>query len=72
VLVAATVGERVDLRAQQSVGSAREAERMMDYDPGLQWLAGGQQINYQPLADFGWVRRRAWTGDGAGAGGTGQ
>jgi transposase len=36
----------------QNVGSAREAERMMDYEPGLQWLAGGQQINYHTLADF--------------------
>ena len=36
----------------QNVGSAREAERMMDYDPGLQWLAGGKQINYHTLADF--------------------
>src|SRR6266404_3965549 len=36
----------------QNVGSAREAERMMDYEPGLQWLAGGKQINYHTLADF--------------------
>jgi transposase len=36
----------------QNVGSARKAERMMDYEPGLQWLAGGKQINYHTLADF--------------------
>src|SRR5260370_39649232 len=25
---------------------------MMEYEPGLQWLAGGKQINYHTLADF--------------------
>lgn len=36
----------------QGVGSARAVERMMDYEPGLQWLAGGKQINYHTLTDF--------------------
>src|SRR5229473_2085540 len=36
----------------QNVGSARETERRMEYEPGLQWLAGGKQINYHTLADF--------------------
>src|SRR5882762_2122707 len=42
----------------QNVGSAREAERMMNYEPGLQWLAGGKQINYHTLADFRMCEKR--------------
>ncbi len=34
------------------VASARAIERMMRYEPGLRWLAAGEEINYHTLADF--------------------
>ena len=36
----------------QGVASARALERMMEYEPGLRWLCGGQVINYHTLSDF--------------------
>ncbi len=34
------------------VASARSIERMMSQEPGLRWLAAGQEVNYHTLADF--------------------
>ena len=34
------------------VASARAIERMMSHEPGLRWLAAGEQINHHTLADF--------------------
>ncbi|MCP5117800.1 MAG: hypothetical protein GY953_43835, partial [bacterium] len=36
----------------EGVGSAREVERRMRYEPGLRWLAGDEQINHHTLSDF--------------------
>lgn len=34
------------------IASARAIERMMSHEPGLRWLAAGEQINHHTLADF--------------------
>lgn len=34
------------------LGSARAVERMQGYEPGLQWLTGGETINHHTLSDF--------------------
>jgi transposase len=34
------------------IGSAREVARRCEYDPGFQWLAGLDEVNYHTLADF--------------------
>ena len=34
------------------VASARAIERMMSHEPGLKWLAAGQEINHHTLGDF--------------------
>ena len=36
----------------EQVTSAREVERMMEYEPGLMWLAGLGEINHHTLSDF--------------------
>jgi transposase len=36
----------------RGVASARAISRMMSYEPGMRWLAAGQEINYHTLADF--------------------
>lgn len=36
----------------EGITSARELERVMEYEPGLQWLAGEQVINHHTLSDF--------------------
>lgn len=36
----------------EGIRSAREIERLMPWEPGMQWLAGLRQINYHTLADF--------------------
>jgi len=36
----------------EAIGSAREIERLMQWNPGMQWLAGLQQINHHTLSDF--------------------
>ena len=36
----------------EGITSARELERLMDYEPGLQWLAGLEIINHHTLSDF--------------------
>jgi transposase len=37
---------------KRGIGSAREIERMCDYDPGVQWLTGLTRINHHSLSDF--------------------
>jgi transposase len=36
----------------EGITSARQIERLLDYEPGLQWLAGGLVINHHTLSDF--------------------
>lgn len=36
----------------EQVGSAREIERLMAYEPGLMWLAGLGEVNHHTLSDF--------------------
>src|SRR5262249_30487075 len=36
----------------EGVGSARQLERLAQYDPAYRWLAGGVPLNYHGLADF--------------------
>jgi len=36
----------------EGISSAREIERMMQYEPGMQWLAGLEKINHHTLSDF--------------------
>jgi len=36
----------------EGIGSAREIERVMQWNPGMQWLAGLEKINHHSLSDF--------------------
>lgn len=36
----------------EQVTSAREVERLMEYEPGLMWLAGMGEVNHHTLSDF--------------------
>jgi transposase len=36
----------------EGINSARELSRMCGYEPGCQWLAAAQEVNYHTLADF--------------------
>lgn len=36
----------------EGVNSAREIERLMEYEPGLVWLSGQEVINHHTLSDF--------------------
>jgi transposase len=36
----------------EGVGSAREIERLLQYEPGLQWLCGLERVNHHTLSDF--------------------
>lgn len=36
----------------EGISSAREIERLMQWEPGLQWLSGLQVINHHTLSDF--------------------
>lgn len=36
----------------EGIGSAREIERLLQYEPGLQWLCGLDGINHHTLSDF--------------------
>jgi transposase len=36
----------------EGIGSAREMERLMQWEPGLQWLSGLKQVNHHTLSDF--------------------
>ena len=37
---------------KRGIGSAREIERMCQYDPGMQWLTAMRIINHHSLSDF--------------------
>jgi transposase len=34
------------------IASARAIERLLAYEPGLRWLAAGEEVNHHTLADF--------------------
>src|SRR5437868_14596455 len=36
----------------EGIGSAREIERVLEYEPGFQWLCGLGRINHHTLSDF--------------------
>lgn len=36
----------------EGISSARELERLMEWEPGLQWLCGLQSVNHHTLSDF--------------------
>lgn len=36
----------------EGISSAREIERLMEWEPGLQWLGGLEAVNHHTLADF--------------------
>jgi transposase len=36
----------------EGISSAREIERLMEWEPGLQWLGGMKKINHHTLSDF--------------------
>lgn len=36
----------------EGIGSAREIERLLEYEPGFQWLCGLDSINHHTLSDF--------------------
>jgi len=36
----------------EGISSAREIERVMEWEPGLQWLSGLEKINHHTLSDF--------------------
>ena len=36
----------------EQVSSAREIERLMEYEPGLMWLSGLGEVNHHTLSDF--------------------
>lgn len=36
----------------EGIGSAREVERIMEWEPGLQWMCGLEVINHHTLSDF--------------------
>lgn len=43
----------------EGISSAREIERVMQWEPGLQWLAGLEQVNHHTLSDFRMEHRDA-------------
>lgn len=43
----------------EGISSAREIERMMQWEPGLMWLAGLEKINHHTLSDFRAHQREA-------------
>jgi transposase len=36
----------------EGIGSAREIEKLMHWEPGMQWLAGLEKVNHHTLSDF--------------------
>jgi len=42
----------------EGISSAREIERLMEWEPGLQWLAGLATVNHHTLSDFRVERRQ--------------
>jgi transposase len=43
----------------EGIGSAREIERLMEYEPGLMWLSAMQEVNHHTLSDFRTGHREA-------------
>ena len=43
----------------EGIGSAREIERVMQWEPGLQWLSALEKINHHSLSDFRMQQRKA-------------
>jgi transposase len=43
----------------EGIGSAREIERLLQYEPGLQWLCGLDSINHHTLSSFRMNRKKA-------------
>lgn len=43
----------------EGIGSAREIERLLEYEPGLQWLCGLSSINHHTLSDFRVKQKKA-------------
>jgi hypothetical protein len=43
----------------EGIGSAREIERLMEWEPGLQWLGGLVAVNHHTLSDFRMEHREA-------------
>jgi len=43
----------------EGVNSAREIERLMEYEPGLIWLSGQEVINHHTLSDFRMMHKEA-------------
>lgn len=46
----------------EGIGSAREIERLMSWEPGLQWLGGLETVNAHTLSDFRVEHREALEG----------
>jgi transposase len=45
----------------EGIGSAREVERLLQYEPGFQWLCGLDSISHHTLSSFRMNRRKHWT-----------
>lgn len=43
----------------EGIGSAREIERLMEWEPGLQWIGGLDKVNHHTLSDFRVEHRQA-------------
>jgi transposase len=43
----------------EGISSAREIERLMEWEPGMQWLGGLQTVNHHSLSDFRTEHRAA-------------
>jgi transposase len=43
----------------EGIGSAREIERLLEYEPGFQWLCGLSRINHHTLSDFRVQQKKA-------------
>jgi transposase len=43
----------------EGIGSAREIERLLEYEPGFQWLCGLSGINHHTLSDFRVKQKKA-------------
>jgi transposase len=43
----------------EGISSAREIERLMEWEPGMQWLAGLVTVNHHTLSDFRVAQREA-------------
>lgn len=43
----------------EGISSAREIERLMEWEPGLQWMGGLEKVNHHTLSDFRVNQREA-------------